>query len=170
MKPLVPHTTEYLPPEMLLDEYHPSNDTYIKSVHQIQRQVVQASALLKPKHVDMVKQQFKGFPNTKIAEQLDCSQNTVSKVLNSPNAKRLLALLTHHQVAVDGPNEAQRLNMLWRIAIDNEKVAPKTSVSASAEITRMTGLAFEQKQGGRSNQPIIININQDTLPRGVLDA
>ena len=169
MKTLLQHTPEHLPPEMLLDPHHPANDDYIKSVHQIQRQIVLCSSKMKPKHVDIVKHAFKGFSQVDTATKLSCSSATVGKALKSPDGLRLRALLVHHQAAVDGPNESQRINMLWRIAIDNEILHSKTSVAAIAEMNRMTITQFDQQNMRQGNQPITITINQEMMPKGTLD-
>ena len=163
------YDSENLPPEMLLDADHPANDKYIRDTEQIQRQIMHQSALLKPKHTQMVKRYFAGQMISTIAEALDCHPATVSKNIGTPSAKRLLALLYHLAAAIDGPNEAQRRAMLWRIAVKAEDDHPPTAIQALNAFDRMDTTAAN-KSAGPASTTININIDQATLPKTTLDA
>ncbi len=157
-----------LPPELMLDKYHPSADEYIKKAQQVQRQIVSTSALMKPKQVTAVKMAYKGMSNVEIAAELKVNSQTVGTWLRSVSGRKLRALLIYYQASLEGPNEAQRLNMLWRISVDNEEEQPKISVSAIGEMNKMTMTDYDRKKEGSTNvaQTIIIN-NQ--LTRTALD-
>jgi hypothetical protein len=162
--------TSLLPPELMLDRSHPVADEYIKNAQHVQRMIVATSALLKPKQVMAVKLRHTGENFVDIAEHVKVSPPTISKWLNDPTAKKLLALLTYYQAALDGPNEAQRRNMLWRVAVDNEIEQPKVTISAVAELNKMTITDYNQKNSGSgAGQSITLIINQESMPRTALD-
>jgi hypothetical protein len=148
----------------------------MQAVELIQRNIMHTSSRLRSKHVQMVKLAFAGLRGVDIAHKVGTTQNTVSKILNSDNGKKLLQLLNYHQIMLEGPNMAQRRSMLWRIATTEELVDPKTSIKAVEALNKMTMQDWEQKnpeQAGAAKggtAPVVININQDTLPRGALDA
>ena len=168
---LAPPDIHALPPDCLLDGNHPAADEYIQATRRIQRLIVSASAQLKPRQVEAIKLHHTGHSNTRIAEKLGVSIVTISRYIRLPKAKKLLNLLRAYQSAIDGPNKAQRINMLWRIARLNELDQPKTSIAALAELNRMdTQLQHDLQQSG-TNQPqtLTIEINQKMLPRTALD-
>lgn len=170
MSDLLPYDSELIPPEFLLDDFHPANDEYLKQQELVQKKLVHLSSLMKPKHVKVVKMHFAGAPNTEIAEALQYNPQSVSQIINRDDAKRLKALLAFYQHGVDGPNEAQRRNMLWRMAITNEQERPTVSKECIAELNRMDGAvqSLEMAKQGNNNQVQII-INNEILPRGALD-
>ncbi|GAG79689.1 unnamed protein product, partial [marine sediment metagenome] len=93
---------------------------------------------------------------------------TISKLTNSKEAKALLTLLGYYASLVSGPHIAQRNNMLWRIALANELDQPKTSIAAIAELNKVD-LAFREMETGASQKAPVVIINQEALPRTVLD-
>jgi len=123
---------------------------------------------MRPLHTDIVKRHHAGQQNIQIAEDLNITPQTVSNIVNGDKGKRLRALLAHYEYAIEGPNEAQRRNALWRIALDNEEDEPKTAISAIAELNRMTLADYTQKQTNAPQTTTII-INQNILPKGPLD-
>ena len=163
---LVEH--ENLPPELLLDENHPSADAFARSARSIQQFIVSTSAKLHAKHVQAVKLQHRGQSSTRIAETLNVTAPSVRRWLNKPAAIKLKSLLNHYQAHIDGPNNALRQHMLWRIARNSELDDPRTSIAALAEINRMNqhndNPAQQNSSGGVT---IVINPNQ--FPRGALD-
>lgn len=74
---------------------------------------------------------------------------------------------------LEGPNEALRRNMLWRIAVKEEEPDPKTSIKAIEALNKMHFQNHQIKNpdaGGNQPPPqVTININQDILPKGPLD-
>ena len=171
----VPHTDESTigvlePVQNFLDEHHPANDTYIQSVEHVERQLMHASSLLRPKQVKMMKSVFQGMNYTETAKFHGASARHVSQTAKSPNGARLLKLMSYHLQLLEGANLGQRRSMLWRIAQDNEKLQPKTAIAAVESLNKMTFKEWEQKNPQNSGQgattTIIIG---DTMPRTVLD-
>ena len=160
------YSTTALPAEMLLDEDHPSSDPYLKSVDRIQRRVMAQIAIMTRKHVDIVRLAHRGMSNDHIAERV--GRQSIGTVLRRPDAKRLLALLRHHEMAIAGPALAQRTAMLWRIARAEEKINPRTAISAVAELNKQD-MALTAAEGPAKATQTIIHINQTVLPRGALD-
>jgi len=159
---------QLIPPQLLLDEHHPANDEYLKNIKHIERAVVSAQSKLKRTHVHMVKARLHGESVIAIAERYNVTPQTVSAAVNKPNAKKLAALLSHHQLAIEGPTNAQRANMLWRIAKDTEQNQPRTAITAVDTLNKMTLAAYEQKANNQS-PTINIQINQQNLPKTALD-
>ena len=164
-------------PNDYLDEFHPDNDQYIKGVEHVQRQLVHATRSLRPKQVEILKTIFAGANFTQTAKKHGTTAVTVSRLVKSPNGERLLSLLQYHLKLLEGPQEAQRRAMLWRIAQREEINNPKTSIVAMGELNKMHN--FEKqltqdkevgKAGGSTQAPtVIVNIDQKLMPRGKLD-
>jgi hypothetical protein len=162
------HPTEHEDPQDFLDRAHPENDQYMKGVEHIQRQMMATSNLLRPKQVNILKTLFTGENYTETAKRHHTTGQTVSRLAKSPNGSRLLSLLSYHLKMIEGPNEAQRRGLLWRIAIDNEKQRPNTSIAAVESINKMQ---FQEKQieSGTTGNVVQIIINPEHFPRGALD-
>lgn len=158
-------------PNDFLDRHHPENDDYMQAIAHVQRQIMHQSALLRHKQVQILKTLFTGSSYAAAAEKHNTSPSTVSKLAKSENGQRLLNLLQYHLHLLEGPNAAQRRNMLWRIAQDNEQVDPKVSISSLAELNKMhhQEKALAQKLQETKAPQTVININQELLPRGALD-
>lgn len=167
---LIPYDPELLDPDMLLDEHHPANDVYMQGMELTQKRIVEQSKRMKPKHVEVVKLRHTGMTNVEIAEKLDYTPQTVGTINHRDDAKRLHALLCYYQQAIDGPNQAQRRNMLWRMAIDCEEERPTVAKECIAELNRMddSDNKLDMLKQGNDNTVNII-INNETLPRGALD-
>ena len=133
-----------------------------------QRSIMALTRTMRVRHVQIIKLVLKGETNIAIAKATGLSPPSISKVKNSPKGKRLLALLTHYAQATDGANEAQRRNMLWRVAVDNEQTKPSVAISAITELNRMTGVG--QPESAATGQAPVVVINQQLLPKGALDA
>ena len=163
---------ELLPPEVLMDASHPANDEYLRTLQHHQRMIVALSQKMTPKHVIMIKRRHSGEPVHEIAQALKVNKNTVSKICNSEIGQQLAAMLRFYQLGIEGPNVAQRKNMLWRIAIDNERDEPRVSIAATAELNRMDNEAHARinpSAGNTTIAPVVI-INQALLPKTTLDA
>lgn len=156
---------EYLPPELLLDEHHPANADYMQNLNSVKRLIVTQTVKMKPAHVDIVKRKIAGAQNKVIAEELSVTPVTVGKVLARDDAQRLRALLEHYNLAMDGPNDAHRRRMLWEIAVDNQQLEPKVSISSIVEINKMNGTY----NAAAKDTAINITINNTLLPKGKLD-
>jgi len=160
-------------PDDFLDRAHPENDQYMVAIERIQRKIMHASRMLRSKHVNIIKSVFSGMNYTEAAVENACSPVTVSRVVDSTYGRRLLDLLQYHMKLLEGPNEALRRNMLWRIAAKEELTDPKTSIKAIEALNKMH---FQDKQlknpdagGHHQPQQVTININQQILPKGALD-
>jgi len=162
---------DVLPLQEFLDKNHPSNDIYMRSVDHVQRQIMSQTALLRPKQVQMVKCVFNGLNYTETALKVGCSPSTVSKVVQSQNGARLLKLLQYHLNLLQGANTAQRRNMAWRIAVDNEQTDPKVSLQAIKTLEDIDNREFKEKnpQGAAViTMPTVVYANENLTPT-VLD-
>ena len=156
---------EYLPPELLLDEHHPANAKYMQSLDSIRRLIVSQTRKMTMWHVEAVKMRVNGSNNTEIAERYGKAVGTVSATLGRHDAKELRATLQHYNVSMDGPNDAHRRRMLWEIAVDNQHMEPKVSISSIVEINKMNGTY----NAADKDTAINITINNNLLPKGKLD-
>jgi len=156
-----------LPATALAMPHHPAADKYIEGLREIQRAIVEQSQKMKRKEVIAVKQHHRGVNMSDIAAEVGHTAAWVSKHIKSSMGQKLIALLAYYQEAIDGPNEAQRRNALWRVAVNNEEIAPKNTISAIAELNKMDNIGKEA-QAGISTGDINIVINQQ-LSRTALD-
>lgn len=161
-------------PDDFLDRHHPENDAYMKSVEHVQRKIMHQTTLLRPKQVQLLKSVFSGNNYAVTAKLHNTTGQTVSRLVKSPNGQRLLNLLQYHLKLLEGPNEAQRRNMLWRIAVAEEKVNPKTSIAAVEQLNKMhfQQITIDNPLPNGTTAPVpqvVIHINQDLLPKGKLD-
>jgi hypothetical protein len=147
---------------------HPSSDKYVEGLRDIQRAIVAQSQKMRRPSVLAIKQHHKGVKTSDISAELGMSAALVNKTINSDDGQRLIALLAYYQEAIDGPNEAQRRNMLWRVAGNNEETAPKVTISAVAELNKMDNIGKEALANTFKGD-INITINQQ-LGRTELDA
>ena len=156
---------DYLPPELLLDTHHPANSSYMQNLNGIRRIIVSKTQTMKLWHVKAVKMQAQGKSNIEIATAFKKTPATVSQTLLRKDAKELRATLQHYNIAMDGPNDAHRRRMLWEIAVDNQDIEPKVSISSIAEINKMN----QTYATGAKDTSINITINNSLLPKGKLD-
>ena len=158
-------------PEEFLDRNHPENDQYMKSVEHVQRKIMHASSQLRHKQVQILKTVFTGLNFTDTAQKHHTTPSTVSRLVKSPNGQRLLNLLQYHLKLLEGPAEAQRRNMLWRIALKEEQIDPKTAIKAIEALNKMhfQQHTINQDESSADKPNVVININQDLLPKGHLD-
>jgi hypothetical protein len=163
---LAQYETSLLPPELMLNEDHPDSDPYIQSTRRIQQMIVAQSASMPYKAVQMAKLAHTGLNKTEIGHRLNVSGSTVSKHLKKDDSKRLLALMSYYDAAIEGPHLMARKNMLWRIARKNEIEDPRVAISALSELGKYDAAQNDLHVGGGTTQ-IIINTQQ--LPRGTLD-
>jgi hypothetical protein len=156
---------DYLPPELLLDVHHPANADYMKNLNSIKRTIVARTMTMAPKHVDIVKRKIAGVLHKTIAEELSLTPITIGNILKRQDAQELRALLEHFNMAMDGPNDAHRRRVLWEIAVDNQHLEPKVSISSIVEINKMNGTY----NAAVKDTAINITINNNLLPKGKLD-
>jgi hypothetical protein len=156
-----------LPANMLAMPHHPSADAYVEGLRGIQRAIVEQSLSMKRKDVLMVKMFHKATPKSQIAKELKCTPQTIEAKVRSDAGQKLLALLAYYQEAIDGPNEALRRNILWRVAAKNEDIAPKVTISAVAELNKMDNIG-KDALANLTTGDVSITINQQLI-RGALD-
>lgn len=154
-----------LPPEVLLDKYHPRNDKYFQELNFLRKQLQSHKTLMKPKAAMAVALFRNGKNFREIGDNLMIGPNTISKYVQSPDGIRLRQLLDHQQQLIDGPNVEHRKGILYRIVVDNEKPDPAVAIQALKEINKMSGVYENTATGNVVN----IQINADLLPRGALD-
>lgn len=163
--------TEDIPVGCLLDD-HPSSDEYLRDIEKIKREIIRQSDTMRPNQVRQTKLKHQGYSNSAIAEKLEKSPSSVSNTLAQPACRKLLALLRYLAMALDGPMEAQRRAMLWRIADRNEQEDPRCSISAIAELNKMDNNALQleaMKSAGTGSGRIEIVVQSPALVRTVLD-
>lgn len=164
----------YMSPDDFLDRHHPENDSYMRAIEHVQGKIMYLTTVLRSKQVNLLKSVFAGDNYTQASKIHGTTPSTVSKLVKSKYGQQLLNMLQYHRQLVEGPNDAMRRNMLWRIAQNEEKLDSKTSIKAISELNKMH---FQQIQvdnpnaGGQTqvNQTTIINIDQTLMPKGALD-
>lgn len=149
-------------PNVEIDQYSPLSDKHSLHVRELQREIAKLSVPMKPLHVDIAKLAHAGKSHREIAKELDRSDRTVTKVMGREDVRKLLFHLNLLRETIDAPNRTRRLHTLWRIAVDNETIRPKTAIDAISEMNRMTDSA-----GKGSGFTIVIQNN--VLGRGPLD-
>jgi hypothetical protein len=159
---------QYLPPECLIDKYHPRNDVYFSELNITKKRLASQKALMKPKAAAAVYLYISGKNNREIGEALNLGPKTIGNYIKSPDGLRLRSLIDHHQQQIDGPNADHRKGILYRITIDNEKKDPNTAIAAVKEINKMSG-SYEQGGSGSHGNVFNIQINNDLMPKGALD-
>ena len=165
---------EYQSPEEFLDRHHPENDGYMKAITHVQGKIMYLTTMLRTKQVNILKSVFSGENYTQTGKRHGACPATVSRLVKSNYGQQLLNMLQYHRQLLEGPNEAMRRNMLWRIAQKSEKFEKRVSIKAISELNKMH---FQQAQidnpnvGGQQQvtQTTIINIDQTLMPRGKLD-
>jgi hypothetical protein len=163
----------YQNPDDFLDRHHPENDQYMRAIEHVQGKIMYLTTMLRSKQVNMLKSVFSGENYTQVGQRHGCVPTTVSRLVKSNYGQQLLNMLQYHRQLVEGPNEAMRRNMLWRIAQNEEELDSKTSIKAISELNKMH---FQQQQmdnpnvgGQQPQQQVVININQELMPKGNLD-
>lgn len=155
---------KYLPPEVLMDEYHPSNTTYFKNLKHLERALVAASQNAGMKYTAIAKLHHRGRTNVAIAEEMQMQPGTISTILRKSKVIDILTLLTHLTQLRDGPNIDHRKRMLWEIAQDNQQLEPKTTIAAIAEMNKIDGIGKDKQ-----DTKVEITLNQTMFPKGPLD-
>lgn len=124
-------------PELDESVYNPANDEFKRTLNSIKMQIRQLSLSMRPRHAMMVKVNLAEDNYTRTAYRLKASSQTVATVCKSPEGIKLRNLLQHHQQLISGVSAIEREQLLWRIALNNEDMNPRTSVSAIAELNKM---------------------------------
>jgi hypothetical protein len=157
-------TANYLPPELLADEHHPSNSEYFRNMRSVERAMVDASQKAGSRDTQIAKMHHRGMKNKDIAEEMSLHPVTVSKAIRSPGAQKVLWLAQYLTMLREGPTLEHRKRTLWEMANQNQQTDPKVSISAIQEMNRMDGVGKD-----RPDTKIEVTINSQLLPRGNLD-
>jgi hypothetical protein len=158
--------SHFAAPEDLLDKDDPNNDSYFQILENYRSHLTVAAGKLRPKMVAAARLHVQGKTNKEV--QAATGYASVSPLWARDDVQRFIALLRRVNSYTDGPNLAVRLNMLWRIAHTNEKDDPSIALQALKELNKVDG-AYPTGSDNAPSQVTII-INQDTLPKTILDA
>lgn len=162
-------------PELDDSVYNPANDEFKRTLASIKNQICQLATSMPPRHAMMVKINMAEGSYKKTAARIKSTPDTVSRVCRSPNGLRLKNLLINHQQLISGVTAIEREMLLWRIALNNEEMNPRTSVSAVAELNKMKAdsdadLAKKEENKTIADKPqIIIQFADPRLLPTVLD-
>lgn len=152
------------PSAVVDDEYYPENEYARQKEIELKGQIVELAQDLKAWEVNACKLYADGESINAIAKKINRSHKVTRELLETFKCQQIVQLWRAVLIYQSGPNEMQRRNMLWRIAIDNEKGDPKEARGAIAELNRM-----DDARNGRTGNKIEIVINNELLPRTKLD-
>ena len=156
---------EYVPPELLLDKYHPHNQEFFRQQQHLKASMVNKSLRMRPPHVQVAKMRAKGQNPKEIAQEIDRTPQYVSHVSQRQDVKELMALIHHLHALNEGPTAEHRARMLWELAVDaREDGDTANSKACLAELNKMAG-SYHTKPDTATN----ITINNQYFPRGSLD-
>lgn len=165
-------TQELLPASMSIrtptvvvnDPYYPDNEYSKVKEFELKAQILTLTQMLEPWEAEAARRTAYGETMAAISKVTKKQHKLVNACLNMQSVQDLIALWQAVIVYQQGPNELQRKNMLWRIAVDNEDKDPKGCIKAIAEMNRM-----EDNKRGVSHNRIEIVINGETMPSTDLD-
>ena len=127
-----------LPPELAENVYAPNQSEYTRTLQQVRAHLRTTALQLSPRHVQYIKA-FKAQGSYKeVAERYRVNPQTVSNAVNSELGQELMGLMQYLNSLQEGASAMERQQLLWSIALNNQDIDPKTSISAIAEINRMT--------------------------------
>ena len=147
--------------------YHYADDEFVRFAIQIKSEIGKRLVALNESQRRVTRLRSKGMSIVKIAAEVGRTTNSVSATIKRQDVLAILELMQHYDLVIEGPQEFQRKNMLWRIASKNEDKSPKVAVDAVDKLNKM-----DNSYGGsetHSMAPIQIVINNSHLPKGALD-
>lgn len=154
---------DYIPEALQNDGYYFINDECMQRAMEVKQEIIDLKSQLDPWIAKAAELRAKGQSFKTIGTALKRREQSVSKALATVLCQKLIHFYQHLDVLFDGPNEFQRKQMLWRVAVDNERMAPKEAIKAIAELNKMTA----PSKGGAPNINIVISNN--VLQKGPLD-
>lgn len=164
-----------LPVDLDDNVYNPHNDEFKRTLINVRAHLRVLTLAMPPRAAQLVKAYHSLQNFSKVAEKYRVSASTVSKHVKSDKGVKLLSLLTLFNDLTSGATAIERQQLLWRIALNNEILDPKTSISAIAEINRMTTDTAAQKAKITENSDlskapqVIIQLQDSRLTPSVLD-
>ena len=159
------NSVELITPNEKDDKYLPQNSSFEKRVGRIQADILHIAEGMEPWKLEFSRRYASGESRNKLCKELHKADRTLKTFLATAPAQMLVQ---YYKLLLDveaGPTEGIRKNMLYEIAIDNQKLDPKEATKALAELNKMD--ANKNQGGGVGN--ITINII-DSLTKGPLDA
>lgn len=157
-------TRDLMPESLKNNKYYVGNDVHIKNEMAVREEIIEMQKDVDPIQAAVAKLYAHGQSLANIAKTLRISAAKLKVAVKHPSVVRLIHHWQSLEVLRDGPNEIQRKQMLWRIAVDNEHQDPKEARAALAELNKMAA-----PKGGAATGTFNIVINNDSLPRGPLD-
>lgn len=164
--------TEHVPTELLADPSNPANHEFYRNTAMIQRHVRAAKAKLTAKQRDAAIMIDSRKSVSETAKTINVSPNTIYRWVKTAPFKEFLAARAYLRALQEAPRAALRMNMLYRIAINNTDKAPKTAIAAIKEINLMTG-AYPDTSANPNNpfaKGGTVNIIINGVQAGPLDA
>ena len=128
---------EPAPVELDDSVYNPANDEFKRTLHALQNGVRRLAVKTTPRYAMIARVSLASNSNTEIAKRVRCHPTTVGKALRDPIVMEIRKKLIHINTLLSGSTAIEREQLLWRIAMKNEDIDPKTSISAIAEINKM---------------------------------
>lgn len=163
---IVENINRDLMPECLRqDQYYVLNDQFVAKELEIKNEINRLNEIVAPWEANFAKLYAEGKSILALSKELEKKREMLSKIAEKPIIIELVHLWQHLNVYQAGPNQLIRKQMLWRIAVDNEKTDPKECVKAIAELNRME----EAKKNAPTGKIEIVISNSGALPRGGLD-
>ena len=162
-------------PELEDSTYNPANDEFKRTVVAVQRRIYALTKTMPPRHAMIIKMVMSNVSNIDIAQKVRVHPSTVGKVRNSDEGKQLANAIIQLNSLMGGVSALEREQLLWRIAIKNEDISPKTSVAAISAINGMKVDHDAAKQKIKDNQEltqrpsIVINLTDTRLVPTKLD-
>jgi len=164
-----------LPVDLEDSVYNPHKDEFKRTLLNVRAHIRVIALSMPPRTAQLVRSYHNVQNYTKVAERYRVNPQTVTRHVKSPKGVKLLSLLTLFNELTSGATAIERQQLLWRIALNNEDIDPKTSISAIAEINRMTTDTDAQKakiseNSDLSKSPqVIIQLQDSRLTPSVLD-
>ena len=152
-----------MPETLSNDKYYVANDAFVKKGLEVMEEIKALEASTETHLAQLAKGLAHGRALRAVSKEIGRRLEHCKRDRDLPIVVQLISYWRHYFNLMDGPNELMRKQMLWRIAVDNERVDPKEATKALAELNRMS----VQKKTGTG--VINIVINNEKLPRGSLD-
>jgi hypothetical protein len=154
---------EMMPETLRASDYYVGNDQSVQEEFALKQEIAEFAKGFEPWEVEIAKRSARGESQHAVGKAIGKRHSTVVEALRKPALEQLIHYFVHLAIVQDGPNRLLRRNMLWRIAVDNEKTDPKESIKALAEMNRM-------EQGLRQTGGFTVVINGvDLSKRGAID-
>ena len=155
---------ELMPDALQNDVYYVGNDRFVQQEMKVKAEILDLQQSVEPWEARLAQLYAAGTSKREIGKQLKKTGRMMANALDTLPVQTLVHHWQHLAVLRDGPNEIVRKQMLWRIAVDNEKADPKETTKALAELNRMAA-----PKGGAPGQTLNIIISNQVLKKGPLD-